>query len=356
MVDGELGWLGNPDYPEHDQQGFRNRDVPKQATVVALGDSQTYGTMVAADEAWPEQLEKLGVGPVYNMGIPGWGPAQLLLELDEALELEPDHVVTALNTGNDLVDAYTFVYDRSALRKLRTNDPATTRALKAAGAYRFDGDLLPHESDASLADPEREPPEPRSLAELFTLNSKLYGLAHGVRRAYDRNRRRGESRLDDGDIPFANDRFATVLTPGYRGEAVNLQDPRVAEGLRLTLEMLSTMNQHSTAAGTRLTVLLLPTKELTVSEVVTTHLAPVPEPYTRLVQNEAVVRQQLQAQLAARQIAVVDALPPLRSLLEQGTLPYSVTRDGHFNPAGQQAVAEHLLRSLMSQPQARAGR
>ena len=34
MIDRELGWQGNPHYPEHDQQGFRNREVPAQAAVV----------------------------------------------------------------------------------------------------------------------------------------------------------------------------------------------------------------------------------------------------------------------------------------------------------------------------------
>jgi hypothetical protein len=109
------------------------------------------------------------------------------------------------------------------------------------------------------------------------------------------------------------------------------------------------MNERSVAAGTQFTVLLLPTKELTLSDVVSQHWTPVPEAYARLVRNEAAVRQSLQAQLAERQIAFVDALPALQALLEQGLLPYSATRDGHLNPAGQQAVAQQVRRSLTSQ-------
>lgn len=109
IQDRELGWRGNPAYPEHDQRGFRNASIPASPSLVALGDSQTYGSQVRPDQAWPRQLERLGAGDTYTMGFPGWGPAQELLELDEALALDPRSVVVALYTGNDLVDAYTFV-------------------------------------------------------------------------------------------------------------------------------------------------------------------------------------------------------------------------------------------------------
>jgi hypothetical protein len=157
-----------------------------------------------------------------------------------------------------------------------------------------------------------------------------------------------ERRLEPGDILFQTDRYATVLTPGYRGEAVNLQDPRVAEGLRLTLDMLGTMQVQSAAAGTRFAVLLLPTKELALAETVKQQMATVPESYATLVADEAAARLALQQELTARHIAVVDALPALRALLAGGVLPYSTTRDGHLNPAGQLAVAELLGNSVLA--------
>src|SRR5262245_53910919 len=59
LPDAELGIRGNPNFPEHDANGFRNVVVPDTADVVAIGDSHTYGERVAFDQAWPRVLERL---------------------------------------------------------------------------------------------------------------------------------------------------------------------------------------------------------------------------------------------------------------------------------------------------------
>ena len=41
----------NPKFPGHDRRGFRNPVALAKADIVALGDSQTYGTNVAAASA-----------------------------------------------------------------------------------------------------------------------------------------------------------------------------------------------------------------------------------------------------------------------------------------------------------------
>ena len=55
----------------HDAWGFRNRTVPSKADIVALGDSQTYGTSSLARHAWPKLLGKSVGKEVYNMSIGG---------------------------------------------------------------------------------------------------------------------------------------------------------------------------------------------------------------------------------------------------------------------------------------------
>src|SRR5438874_11554843 len=87
LADRALLWRGNPEYPEHDRLGFRNPDVPSQVSIVALGDSQTYGARVSRDQAWPQQLQRAEKSPTYNMAFPGWGPPQSLLVLDQAIEM-----------------------------------------------------------------------------------------------------------------------------------------------------------------------------------------------------------------------------------------------------------------------------
>ena len=46
VPDDRFGKMPNPKYPGHDSKGFRNLTLPTEADIVALGDSQTYGTGV----------------------------------------------------------------------------------------------------------------------------------------------------------------------------------------------------------------------------------------------------------------------------------------------------------------------
>jgi lysophospholipase L1-like esterase len=350
--DRSLGWRGNPDYPEHDPLGYRNSSVPGHVAMVALGDSQTYGSQVRREEAWPEQFERLGAGSVYNMGFPGWGPAHELLVLDEALSLRPELVVATVYLGNDLVDAFTSVYDGGRLRELRSRDEEARAAFAAAEeAEPFDGDLLAHQDSDGLGERRGGGRAPGSLADLITMHSKLFGLGRAVTRAYDQHREWLDGRgqppdADDGVLAVSNGRFSTLLTPGYRAQAVDLDDPRVAEGLRLTVDVLDAMRERTEDSGARFAVVLIPTKELAVSDLAGDVLPSIPPIYAELVEDEQAAIARLRALLAARRIASVDTLPALRALVLLGRLPYSATKDGHLSPDGQRSVAEQLRASL----------
>ena len=76
---------------------------------VALGDSYTIGTSVAATDRWPDQLiAALGPGPptlelVANLGVNGYTSADLIrAELPALADLQPD-VATVLIGVNDVV-------------------------------------------------------------------------------------------------------------------------------------------------------------------------------------------------------------------------------------------------------------
>ena len=358
--DRELVWRGNPEHPEHDRLGFRNRDVPPTASVVALGDSQTYGSRVDREDAWPQQLERLGGGRTYNQAFPGWGPPQFLLTLDEALALKPGVVVTALYTGNDLVDSYTFVYHRKRLTTLRTSDERARKAIETAeDADPWDNDPIADQMPTKLADPDDDDDPPMSLEDLLAANSKLYGLAIAIDRAYDYYRRHPDRpEADDETDPLKDDdylilktgQFKTVLTPSYRQQAVDLGDPRVVEGLQITTNVLAKMREQCAAQGARFAVVLIPTKELALREVAAENLAQMPPVYHRLVEQESAARRRIAEQLAAREIELIDTLPALVSLANNGRLPYSDTKDGHLSPLGQRAVAEVVRGAIPRDP------
>ncbi len=58
----------------HDDWGFRNPIVPGNVQIVAIGDSQTYGTSAPASKSWPARLGRLSMMTVYNMAVGGYGP------------------------------------------------------------------------------------------------------------------------------------------------------------------------------------------------------------------------------------------------------------------------------------------
>jgi lysophospholipase L1-like esterase len=74
--------------------------------VLCVGDSHTYGSMVAPDAAYPEQLERRlrahGVpATVYNLGLPGQSTRQTLERLPEQLAVyRPDLVLVWAGINN----------------------------------------------------------------------------------------------------------------------------------------------------------------------------------------------------------------------------------------------------------------
>jgi lysophospholipase L1-like esterase len=92
-----------------DGEGFRNAATRKAIEVAALGDSFTDALTMAADAAWPAQLERrLGL-VVQNYGTASFGPQQERLVLqDYALTHHPRVVVLAFFAGNDIRDAERF--------------------------------------------------------------------------------------------------------------------------------------------------------------------------------------------------------------------------------------------------------
>lgn len=106
----------------HDKNGFRNASIPDTASVVAIGDSQTYGENANMEESWPYVFSKLSGKDVYQMAFGGYGPPQYSYLFDKALEFHPDLVVIATFPCNDLRDAADDVYFGEYWKELRRKD------------------------------------------------------------------------------------------------------------------------------------------------------------------------------------------------------------------------------------------
>jgi hypothetical protein len=349
VPDAELGQRPNPEVPEHDAVGWRNAERWTRADVVAIGDSQTYGSIVSREEAWPQRLGELSGLRVYNMGLGGYGPPEYWLLLSEALTLEPERVLVGLYAGNDFWNAYAVVYREGRVPALRAQDPRLLETLERAESGAADPLEAWHRTRSA-----RRPAWRRlldSVLDPIRTHSGLWGLARAVARAAGR-RGPGVETLDleraraVGDPallwPVRIGEIATVLTPSQRLVVLDRSDPRIAEGVRLTREAIGHMSRECTGRC-RLAVVFLPTKELVFEAALReSGVTPTPE-LARLVEWELGVWDELRRDLAERGISWVETLPALRASLAAGESPFPSDWNGHLDARGNAVVARAIL-------------
>ena len=367
IEDTRFGCRGNPAHPNHDAWGFHNESVPDQAEIVALGDSHTYGALLARAQAWPAVLQQISGTTVYNMGFGGWGPVEYLMSLDQALSLEPKVVLFGVYFGNDLFDCYRAAYVRGAMPELVNPEVAAALArLEAQGDLQSQATRL-------FWVPEQVPVPEEAKGGLGKArfwvgqHCQLYALARMLKNACSPSQAEATPFAQDSEaawqyaVRWAANHPAdcaimdlrdvrTVLTAPYRHVALNLDDPRIEEGLNLACKALSAAAEKCRAHGAQPFVVFLPTKELVFNTLApggargkatgdeTARSYPGLE---ELVKAEIAVRELLAAHLNEQGITWIDTLPALQSCFDTpGQQSYPASMDGHPNAIGQRAIAQ----------------
>jgi len=358
--DARLGRLPNPDFPDHDANGYRNETVPRQAEIVALGDSQTYGTHVLRAETWPSRLQAESGRTTYNISNGGWSPTQSLMVLDRALDLRPRLVIEAFYSGNDLYDGFATVYVRGQLPELRTTDASAAAAIRDAEAReplqtRYSR-LYDRVLGGGTMEADQRSEALRSGFRGFVREHfQLYRLARVMKNAgaAKRSSPTWEEEKHDAEVGAGHALLRVVdsggvrpiFTPVFRSEGMNLEDPRLVEGYRIDLEAISRIGERVRASGADYLVLLGPTKELVFRESIPAALQSDPV-FRRAVEDEQEIRRRTIAFLDEHGIAYADPLPALRASLAHGEPPYPANIDGHPNPQGHRVIARFVLEEI----------
>lgn len=350
-----LGHRPNPEFLDHDKNGFRNTVVRDSVQVVALGDSFTYGGMVRPDHAWPQQFEAITGFTTYSMSFGGWGPAHLYILLKEALEYKPELVVLGMYSGNDLFDCYDLVYHGDSLTEFRSTDEDVLNSIAESDAA-----MSLAKAYAKTHEQKREVPEVKpsifsreGLTRAFKRHCRLWGLLRAVR-----NRLQGEAvwsyenpmwdmvkaaDREPGELIFETPTIKTVFTSEKRLVALNLDDLRIQEGHRIALEVIQEMKKVTKEKGIEFIVILFPTKELTLVELVDeSGMDEGLEAFRKLTGHENDMWEKTKRTFQENDVLFCDMLPHFREMLRQGEMPYRVDADGHLSAPGYKAVAELL--------------
>ena len=350
LPDDELGIRGNPKFPEHDVNGFRNVVIPETADVVAIGDSHTYGTTVAADQSWPRMLETLSSCRVYSMALGGYGPLQYEVLARRAVRYKPRFMLVGIYFGNDFYDNWEM-YLRSPSRY-----PVPKELLNSALEREQHNPLSLEVEDfygIGPTDAERQTDAEKerawSLRYFLAQNSSLWGLARAVKNKLFPPRtvlsdefETAVAALTPKQLEYASifdgTDWRTILTSRYREVAENIDDPRIKVGIWLTRWAVQSIDHLAKENDMAATFILLPTKESVFVDKV--KVAGDHNFYKKLTAEEDQIRRDLIQYMEQNKFVYIDMAPALRSMVQQ---PYNVNVDGHPNAAGQKAIATKVL-------------
>jgi len=317
-----------PESGAHDAWGYRNRKVPTTAPIVAIGDSQTYGVAADSQDAWPKQLEDQIGTTVYNMSLGGYGPVQYsyLLE-NQALKLKPKVVIAGFYMGNDLYDAFYMVYKYDHWASLR--DSAFEHSPQDTTMLRDVAPLI----------------QPSLIKRWLADHSMLYNMVFVRSFLGDlvRKKRNAESVKNNHELTVLKDEkgnIVTTFTPVMRQFALNLKDPRIREGLRISLERFHRMDSICKLNNIDFRVLIIPTKETVYAKYL----------LRDSTQNNGIIRQLLDNERAVTtiskdffqryQIKYIEVTDALAAAVDNNIYPN--TFDGHPNKNGYAVIAMRI--------------
>lgn len=335
-----LVWRTIPNAPGLDERGFKDPKGMATATMVALGDSHTFGGFslsTTEDISWPRRLEEILRVPVYNMGVWGYGFAQYAALVNTALELHPKTIVVGVFMGNDVFDTYDVIYHAQGWKDVR--DP------------NFADDI-----PKTAADEKKITIPFRSIRDFFRDHSVLYAFLGDRTRAWreelgiSQARTIGTSDWLNTD-PEESLRFAigstteTLFWPGSRIRGVDLDEKNVREGMRLSEEIIRGMARRAANHHTRIVFAFLPTKLSAYAPTVAAARLSNPI-FDSVVKNETKIRQEFEKICSEEHITCIDVLPAMQDAVRHGLAVYAKTWDEHPTPLGYEIYARSIATGL----------
>jgi hypothetical protein len=318
-----------------DKWGYRNPGVPASADIVAVGDSHTFGNDATMDDSWPYVLRRLSGRSVYNLGMGGYGPNQYFYLLrNKALKLNPKLILCGFYMGDDFDGAYLMTYGSDYWSYLR--------ALPGVKVDLNTWDIDGHEVNPGLV---------RRTRMWLARHSVIYQIAF---HASSLGNFQGDVRIENAHSisPLATSliipekRIKEAFLPEGILRRLDQNSPSVREGMRISFDLLTAMNELSKQNHSRFVVVIIPAKEMVFGDYFKAHPEiPLSDVLNRTVTNGLLAEQKLITFLTDSHIPYVDTLPALRASVENELYARSIT-DMHPAKNGYLVIGEAVFAAL----------
>ncbi|WP_326539563.1 GDSL-type esterase/lipase family protein [Pseudorhodoferax sp.] len=173
LVLGGLWSLAVPGLAACGRTPVKGQPVPPGATVLALGDSLTFGTGTTPESAYPAVLAALSGWQVVNAGVPGDTSAQVLERLPALLQEHRPALVLLGAGGNDLLrrlpEADTRRHLQQAVEQIRASGAQVLLVAvpRPSVAAAFTGSLSDHPLYGELAEAMKLPLHRQGWSEVL---------------------------------------------------------------------------------------------------------------------------------------------------------------------------------------------
>lgn len=320
IADPLLGGKLPPNSPGHDARGFRNEKALSRSEIVAIGDSQTWGGNAIRQDTWPSMLSNRTRTTVYSMALGGYGPVQYAVLTEQALALSPTIILVAVYLGNDIWDAYHAVYQNNSYVNLRRQ-----AQLKV--------DTIATKANTIIEPTRKQATSSSGRLMSFLGGTAIFMLAQNLpivanRREFELWKAWANSHPENFSV-YEGARNRTAFTNAYRLLVLDLSEPRIAEGLRITEKMLVQVQDIADVGSSKVLILIIPTKESAYSQQVRRQHLQMGNTYDKLIQMESTVRERLVKFCNDRRIHCFDLLPDLSEAIMRGEKIYPAGGDGH---------------------------
>jgi lysophospholipase L1-like esterase len=154
------------------------------ASILAFGDSLTYGTGTSRDKAYPAVLEKLIGRKVINAGIPGEVSKKGLARLPGLIEQYHPDLIILCHGANDILRKLDLTKARSNLQQMITLAKKSGSEVVLVAVPEFSLFLTPEPMYQALAEENQLPVTENILGEIIGNNSLKSDRVHPNAQGY----------------------------------------------------------------------------------------------------------------------------------------------------------------------------